>query len=211
MPPTLPPTTNLGGPDTTTATEFLNDLMRSVSALWVDQVARVSNIFTRMREGSYTSTELQMDLARMWDPWIAMATFPLQWWSQYSRVLPTLLFVVDPVAETVGPLDAPVTVSLPAGLTLQVDDLHPVGNSQSKTLGGPGPGGNPNPKLDKKHIQAEFSPEGNRILVRLVDLGSGAARKLAGNDITPGFYVGPVYVTEVATRRPLAILYVLVE
>jgi hypothetical protein len=208
----LPPNMNLGGPDTTTATDFLNDWMRSVSALWVDQVGRWSNIYRKMREGSYTSTELQMDLARMWDPWIALATFPVQWWSQYSRTLPTLLFVVDPVAETVGPLDAPVTVSLPAGLTPQVDDLHPLGSLQSKIQGGSVPQEvDPNPKLDKKHIQAEFSPEGNRVLVRLVNLGSGVARMQGENNITPGFYVGPVYVTEVATRRPLALLYVLVE
>lgn len=206
----MPPTgvnTNSTGLDTTTATQFLNDLLTAASSLWLEQFARWSDTFQKLRAGTYTSKQLQMDVARLWDPWLGLATFPVQWWTQFSRTLPTMLFLVDPVAGTAGPLDAPVTVSLPAGLTPQVDDLNPITSISVQTTGDTAS----TPKLEKTHIKVELLDEGNRVSVSLVDLGSDPATRQA-NNITPGFYVGPVYVKEVstATLRPLALLYVLI-
>lgn len=191
-----PPTgTTPSGPDTTTATEFLNDLMLATTGLMQDQLARWSSIFQQMRQGTYEARQLQMDLVRMWDPWIALATFPFQWWTQYSRQLPTMLFIVDEVAETVGPFEAPLNISLPPGVTPAVGDLHQIGG---------------NKQFDASHIQVELTPEGNQVSVTLVDLGSGRTAR-AAKGLDPGLYVGPVYATEVATRRPLALVYVFIE
>ncbi len=188
--------TNSGRRDTTTvATDFLNDLLNATSTLWQDQLARWSNVYQRMRQGSYTLSQLQIDLARMWDPWLTLAAFPTQWGTQYSRQLPTLLFIVDEVAETVGPFDASTNISTPPGSTPEVSDLHQIGGDQ---------------KLDKKHVQVELTPEGSRVSVKLVGLGSGPTERQK-TGITPGLYVGPVYVKELAARRPLALVYVLIE
>lgn len=46
--------------------------------------------------------------------------------------------------------------------------------------------------------------------VTLVDLGRGQSRRTV-QGINPGLYVGAVYATEVATRRPVAIIYALIE
>jgi hypothetical protein len=192
-----PPTagnTNFAGPDITTTTEFLNDLLNATSGVWLDQFGRWSNIIQQLRQGTYKAAQFQKDLVSMWDPWIAMATFPFQWAISNARPLATMLLVVDQVAETVGPVEAPTNISVP-GLTPVLTDLNQLGGNQ---------------KFDKSHVEAEFTPEGNRVSVKLVELGSGpAARLLKG--IVPGLYVGAVYVKEVATPRPLAIVYVLVE
>lgn len=179
------------GPDTTTTTKFLSDLMLTTAGLMNDQVALWSNILQQMRQGTYTASQLQMDLVQMWNPWIAFATFPFQWSRQSSTPLPTMLFVLDEVAETVDPREASLNVSLPLDVTPQVSALHQIGGTQ---------------KVDAKHIQVELSPERNQISVKLVQLGSGPARA-----VSPGFYVGPLYAQEKAARRPLALIYVFIQ
>jgi hypothetical protein len=187
--------TNFGGQDITTATEFLNDLMNATSGVLLDQFGRLSNIIQQLRQGSYTPTQFQMDLSRMWDPLIAMVAFPFQWATSDARPLATMLFVVDQVAETVGPIETPTNISVPPGLTPVVNELNQIGG---------------NLKFDKKHVEAEFTPEGNRVSIKLIALGSGPTARQQ-NGIEPGLYAGAVYVKELATPRPLAIIYVLVE
>jgi hypothetical protein len=103
-------------------------------------------------------------------------------------------------------MDAPTSVFLPPGVTTVVTDLHQIGG----TATGPGPATGPHSIDASKHVRAQFSPARDRVEVTLVDLGRGQSQR-GHRGIRPGLYVGAVYATEVATRRPLAVVFVLVE
>lgn len=194
-PPRTPPRTPPRGSTTTAATDFLNGLILATTALMEEQIGRWSRAVQQMRQGTYEAGQFQRDLVQMWDPWIALATFPFRWGTQASTSLPTILFIVDGVAETVGPFKASLNISLEAGVTPRMGDLYPIEGTQ---------------RFNPAHIQVELTPEGDQLSVRLVDLGSGETERNT-KGLHPGFYVGPVYAVEGATRRPLALVYVLIE
>lgn len=172
----------------------LNDLLNASSAVVVDQVARWSAMIQKMRDGTYTPSEWMSDTVAMWDSWLALWTMPMGQGAQASGQLPTLLLIMDGVAETVGPVASPISLSLPAGVTLEMSDLHQLGG---------------NGVLSKQHVLPLLLPEGNSVEVRLVDLGGGQEQNLA--ELLPaGLYVGPLYAKELATYRPLALVYVLI-
>lgn len=172
----------------------LNDLLSASSAVLVDQAARWSAMIQKMRDGTYTPSQWMSDTVAMWDAWLALWTTPLRQGAQASGQLPTLLLIMDGVAETVGPVASPINLSLPVGVTLEMSDLY--------QLGGDG-------VLDKQHVLPLLLPEGNSVEVRLVDLGGGEGNNLA-QKLPAGLYAGPLYAKELATYRPLALVYVLI-
>jgi hypothetical protein len=198
---------NVGTPagDASTFTDFWSDLLRSSIPIWESQLDLWADALDQVRKGSYGSSQYMRDVVKTWDAWSALLTTSLQFGSP-QRQLPTLLFVVDGDAEFVGPMDAPTSVFLPPGVTTVVTDLYQIGGTGT----GGGHPAEPNRIDANKHVRAQFSPARDRVQVTLVDLGRGQSQR-AARDIVPGLYVGAVYAMEVATRRPLAVVYVLIE
>lgn len=173
----------------------LNELLTASSAVLVDQVARWSSMLQKMRDGTYTSSQWMSDVVGMWDAWLSLVSMPTRLTAQTSGQLPTLLLIMDGVAETVGPVSTPTPLSLPAGVTLEMSDLY--------QLGGTG-------VLDKQHVLPLLLPDGTTVEVRLVNLGGGQTPNLA-QQLPAGLYAGPLYARELATYRPLALVYVLIQ
>jgi len=173
----------------------LNDLMNASTAVLMDQVGRWSQMIQKMREGQYTPSDWMKDVVGMWDSWLGLVPLPSRLGAQAAGgQLPTLLLIMDDVAETVGPVATPTNLSLPPGVTLELSDLH--------QLGGEG-------VLSRKHVLPLLLPDGNSVEVRLVDLGGGPQPHVA-KQLPCGLYVGPLYAKELATYRPLALVYVLI-
>jgi hypothetical protein len=191
--------------DASTFTDFWSDLLRASAPFWESQLDLWADALEQIRKGKYGASQYMQDVVKTWDGWAMLLATSLQFGSP-QRQLPTLLFVVDSDAEFVGPIDAPTSVFLPPGVTTVVTDLYQIGG---KSAGG---GNTAGPRtIDAiKHVRAEFSPARDRVSVTLVDLGRGQSER-SNRGIGPGLYVGVVYATEVATRRPLAVVYVLIE
>jgi hypothetical protein len=171
----------------------LNDLLSASTAILQDQMGRWSQMLVKMRTGSYTSSDWLKDVVGMWDAWLALATVPTRLGTQPTGELPTLLLIMDGVAETVGPTAAPTNLNLPPGVTLELSDLYQLGGSGV---------------LSKNYVLPLLLPDGS-VEVRLVNLGGGATPHVA-TQLPSGLYVGPVYAKELATYRPLALVYVLI-
>jgi len=171
----------------------LNDLLNASSAIMLDQVARWSEMLQKMRTGTYTPSQWMSDVVGMWDAWLSLVAVPTRLGVQTSGQLPTLLLIVDGVAETVGPISTPTNLSLPAGVTLEMSDLYQLGG---------------NGVLDKKYVLPLLLPDGTSVEVRLVDLGGG--QNHIAKQLPSGLYVGSLYAKELATYRPLALVYVLI-
>ena len=143
------------------------------------------------------------DVVKTWDAWAMLLATSLQFGSP-QRQLPTLLFVVDGDAEFVGPMDTPTSVFLPPGVTTVMTDLYQIGGNTA--------GGGPPWDLAASTPASMSGPSSRRrgIGWRSPSLISGEARASeAVRASAPGLYVGAVYAMEVATRRPLAVVYVL--
>ncbi|MDY7232524.1 hypothetical protein [Hyalangium rubrum] len=195
--------------DASSAATFWNDMFQTNFTFWQSQHSRFFSALDKMREGKYDSAQWMQDVAGSWDAWLTLLASPWQASAGRERQLPTLLFVVDGDAEFIGPTDAPTHVFLPDGVTTRVTDLHPVVGAGIAVRGKSLEQGTGNIDANA-HIRAQLSPNRDRVEVSLVDLGRGQSRRKT-QGIDPGLYVGAVYATEVATRRPLAIIYVLVE
>jgi hypothetical protein len=191
--------------DASTFTDYWGDLLRASAPFWESQLDLWADALEQMRVGSYSATQYMRDVVRTWDAWAMLMATSLQF-GRPQRNLPTLLFVVDGDAEFVGPVDAPTSVFLPPGVTTVVTDLYQIGGNAT------GGGQTVGPRsIDAiKHIRAQFSPARDRVEVTLVDLGRGQSER-SNRGIASGLYVGAVYAMEVATRRPLAVVYVLIE
>lgn len=193
-------------PDVSTVTRAWSGMLQATSTFWLSQSGRWSRALDQMRSGAYDSSLLMKDMAGTLDEWTVLAATPCQGVSHSERQLPTLLFVVDGDTEFAGPLEAPTALFLPPGVTMTVTDLY--------LVGGNGTGGShavgPRSVDASAHVQAQLSPQGDQVEVTLVDLGRGQSRRTV-QGINPGLYVGAVYATEVATRRPVAIIYALIE
>jgi hypothetical protein len=189
-----------------TATDYWSSMLQATTSFWQGQLTRWSSALEQMREGTYDASRGMQDIARTWDAWATLMASPCQTGGP-GRQLPTLLFIVDGEAEFVGPQEAPTSVFLPPGVTTVVTDLYRVGGSE--TARGRQTAGTRSIEASA-HVRAQFSPAGDRVEVALVNLGRGQRRR-DKQGISPGLYVGAVYATEVATRRPLAVIYALVE
>ena len=198
---------NVGTPaaDASTFTNSWSDLLRASAPFWQSQLELWTDALDQMRKGSYGGSQYMRDAVRTWDAWTTLMAASLQFGSP-QRQLPTLLFIVDGEAEFVGPVDAPTSVFLPPGVTTVVTDLYPIGGGRT----GGGPTAEPQSIDASKHVRAQFSPARDRVEVTLVNLGRGQSQR-SNRGIGPGLYVGAIYATEVATRRPLAAVYVLIE
>jgi hypothetical protein len=173
----------------------LSDLLNASAAVLQDQVGRWAQILQKMREGSYTTSQWLSDVVGMWDGWLSLVTVPAQLGTQSSGALPSVLLIMDGVAETVGPSATTTNVSLPPGVTLEATDLH--------QLGGDG-------VLNKKYVLPQILPDGSSVEVRLVNLGGDQGQNVA-KQLPAGLYVGPLYAKELATYRPLILIYVQVQ
>jgi hypothetical protein len=191
--------------DASTFTNYWSDLLRASAPFWESQLSLWADALEQIRKGQYGASQYLQDVVKTWDAWAMLLATSLQFGSP-QRQLPTLLFVVDGDAEFEGPVDAPTSVFLPPGVTTVVTDLYQIGG---KSTGGGNIAG-PRSIDASKHVRAEFSPARDRVGVTLVDLGRGQSER-SNRGIAPGLYVGAVYATEVATRRPLAVVYVLIE
>jgi hypothetical protein len=191
--------------DASTFTDYWGDLLRASAPFWESQLDLWADALEQLRKGSYSATQYMRDVVKTWDAWAMLLATSLQFGSP-QRQLPTLLFVVDGDAEFVGPVDAPTSVFLPPGVTTVVTDLYQIGGMST------GGGNTVGPRsIDaSKHVRAQFSPARDQVQVTLVDLGRGQSER-SNRGIAPGLYVGAVYAMEVATRRPLAVVYVLIE
>jgi hypothetical protein len=185
-----------GAVDPAFTQEFLNALQTATLSFWQNQSGRWLGMLQQMREGAYSFPKYLQDVVGMWDSWVSLMAFPFQSSANQTRLLPTLLFVVDGAAETAGPAGAPTSIFVPPGVTPLVTDLYQVGGNATIAA--------------NNHVRVTLSPAGDRVEVSLVDLGSG---KVAREDkkVPPGYYVGAVYATEVATRRPLAVIHARIE
>lgn len=193
------------GTDAPTFTDSLSELVRASLPFLEDQLNLWTGALDQIRKGTYGSSQYLRDVVTSWDKWAMLLMTSLQP-GRPQRQLPTLLFIVDGDAEFVGPVDAPASIFLPPGVTTVVTDLYQVGGSGA----GGGNIAGPHSIDASQHVRAEFSPARDRVGVTLVDLGRGKSQRDA-RGIGPGLYVGAVYATEVATRRPLAVIYVLIE
>lgn len=193
-------------PDISTITNYWTDMVQATSNFWLGQASRWSRALQQMRTGTYAPASWAQDVMGAMDDWTQLMATPCQWMPQAERQLPTFLFVVDGDTEFSGPTDAPAAVFLPPGVTITVTDLYHVG--ADGTGGSQAVGTSSISATD--HVQAQLSPQSDRVEVTLVNLGRGESRRTV-QGINPGLYVGAVYATEVATRRPLAIVYALIE
>jgi hypothetical protein len=191
--------------DASTFTDYWSDLLRASAPIWQSQLDLWADALKQIRKGNYGTSQYMRDVVKSWDAWAMLLATSVQFQNS-QRQLPTLLFVVDGDAEFVGPMDAPTSVFLPPGVTTVVTDLYRIGGN---TKGG-GNTAEPRSIDASKHVRAEFSPARDRVGVTLVDLGRGQSQR-GSRGIAPGLYVGAVYAMEVATRRPLAVVYVLIE
>jgi hypothetical protein len=192
---------------TTTAVHHLDELVKATATFWQGQLGRWTGILQKARAGTYDSTQWIQDVVGMWDAWIDLATIPFQLAAGQAKQLPSLLFVVDGDAEFCPPGDAPTNLFLPPGVTTEVSDLYRVGDD-ILAVGQPASGSRT--ISAQAHVRARLSPEGDRVVVTLVDIGRGkSARELKG--IFPGLYVGAVFAREGSERRPLAIICALIE
>lgn len=209
MPTATPPPDNKAGtpaPDTSTVTHYWTDMLQATSTFWLGQAGRWSRALDQMRSGTYDSSTWMQDMAGAMDEWTQWMATPCQWMPQAERQLPTFLFVVDGDTEFYGPVGAPTAVFLPPDVTMTVTDLYLIGGDGT---GGSSAAGTRSINANA-HVQAQLSPGGDRVEITLVNLGRGQSRRTV-QGINPGLYVGAVYASEVATRRPLAIVYALVE
>jgi len=197
--PGKPPT------DSTSFTDYWGELLRASAPFWEGQLDLWADALEQMRKGNYGASQYMQDVVKTWDSWAMLLATSMRFGSP-QRQLPTLLFVVDGDAEFVGPMDAPTSVFLPPGVTTAVTDLYQIGG---KSTGGGSTGG-PRSIDASQHVRAQFSPARDQVEVTLVDLGRGQSER-SNRGIAPGLYVGAVYAMEVATRRPLAVVYVLIE
>ncbi|HYO74715.1 MAG TPA: hypothetical protein VEU33_52460 [Archangium sp.] len=192
---------------TTTAVHHLEEFLKASTSFWQDQLGRWTGILQKVREGNYDSTQWMQDAVGMLDSWLGLAAIPFQLAAGQARQLPTLLFVVDGDAEFSPPGDAPTHLFLPFGVTPEVSDLYRVGDDI--LAGGPPVSGNRTISA-QAHVRARLSPEGDRVVVTLVDIGRGkSVREQKG--IFPGLYAGAVFAREGSERRPLAIICALFE
>ena len=190
--------TKFGAPDPTTATEFMNDLINTTTSLWQDQLARWASAYQKMRQGKYDAQQLQADISRMWEPWFTLAAFPFQWGQSSTSQLPTLLLIVDAVAQVVGPFDVLANIHFPEteNVTFELADLHQLGGSAT---------------FKARYVELTSTPGGNRLSVGLVNLQETRDATDEAERLEPGLFIGPVYFMENSTPRPVALLYVLVE
>ena len=200
------------GPDATTATDIPERPDESHHHLLAATSSAAGPASSEVSGGNLRRPrQLQMDLARNVGRVDRLGDRPLPVWSQDSRALPTLLFVVDRSPRSVAPWTPQLTVSLPPGVTPQVDDLYPIGSIQTKTAANHPAGGEPQSKA------REETHPGRALAGGKPDIGhpgrSRQRQERAQKDQkqSPGPLCRPVYVKEVATRRPLALIYVLIE
>jgi len=192
---------------TTTAVHRLDEFLKAGTTFWQDQLGRWTGILQKVRAGTYDSTQWLQDVVGMWDAVIDLANVPVQVAAGREKQLPTLLFVVDGDAEFCPPGDAPIHLFLPPGVTPEVSDLYRVGDD---ILAAGPPASGSRTISARAHVRARLSPEGDRVVVTLVDIGRGrSVREQKG--IFPGLYAGAVFVREGSERRPLAIICALIE
>lgn len=192
---------------TTTAVHQLDEVLKASTTFFQDQLGRWTGILQKVRAGTYDSTQWMQDALGMLDDWINLATVPFQLAAGSEKELPTLLFVVDGDAEFSPPGDAPTNIFLPPGVTPEVSDLYRVGDD---ILAGGPPASGSRTISSQAHVRARLSPEGDRVVVTLVDIGRGkSVREQRG--IFPGLYAGAVFAREGSERRPLAIVCALFE
>ncbi|HEX5749984.1 MAG TPA: hypothetical protein VFZ09_27390 [Archangium sp.] len=195
------------GTGTTTAVHRLDEFLKASTSFWQDQLGRWTGILQKVRAGTYDSTQWMQDTLGMVDAWIDLATVPFQLAAGRENPLPTLLFVVDGDAEFSPPGDAATNIFLPPGVTPEVSDLYRVGDD---ILAGGPPVSGSRTISSRAHVRARLSPEGDRVVVTLVDIGRGrSVREQKG--IFPGLYAGAVFAREGSERRPLAIICALFE
>jgi hypothetical protein len=176
------------GVDPALTQELLNALQAASISFWQNQSTRWLGMLQRMRAGTYDASQFAQDVVSMWDNWAALAAFPVQFGVSQTRQLPTLLFVVDGVAENSGPATAPTPFFVPSGVTIELTDLFQVGGTEKIAA--------------KDFIRATLSPTGDRMVLTLIDIDKGKFQS--------GLYVGAVFAPELAARRPLAVVHVFI-
>jgi hypothetical protein len=190
-----------------TFTDCWSDLLQASLPFFESQLNVLADALAQMqmRKGSYGGSQYIQDVISTWEGWATLVMTSLQFGTT-PQGLPALSLIVDGDAELVGPMGTPTSVLLPPGVTTVVTDLHRIGGRAT----GDGPTAEPQSIDASRHVRAQLSPARDRVEVTLVDLGRGQSER-DGRGIVPGLYVGAVYAMEAETRRPLAVLYVLVE
>ncbi|HEX8434321.1 hypothetical protein [Archangium sp.] len=168
--------------------DYLNALQAASISFWQNQSTRWLGMLQRMREGTYDASQFAQDAVFMWDNWVSLAAFPVQFGVSQTRQLPTLLFVVDGIAENSGPATAPTPIFVPSGVTIELTDLYRVGGNATIAA--------------KDFIRVTLSQTGDRMELTLIDIDKGKFQ--------PGLYVGAVYAPELAARRPLAVVHIFI-
>jgi hypothetical protein len=193
--------------DAPTGTDYWSDLLQASLPFFESQLNLLADALAQMqpRKRSYGGTQYLQDVISTWDGWATLVMTSLQFGATPQH-LPTLNFIVDGDAELVGPMGTSTSVSLPPGVTTFVTDLCRIGGRTADSGLTEGPH-----SIDaSRHVRTQLSPAGDRVEVTLVDLGRGQSER-DGRGIVPGLYVGAVYAMEAETRRPLAVVYVLVK
>jgi hypothetical protein len=180
---------NFGQVGATPGFQYWNDLVNVSMSLMEQQAALFSGVFQKMATSNGDPTAWNQQFWDLWMGWLTTAqtamSFPWQWMARYQGDVPSMVFMVDGVAETQGPFGVMTPVD-PQGLTVTTTDLFQVGGSGVISA--------------EAHVQAWTSQDGNRLEVSLVNLGGAA--------ISPGLYIGVAYAYETPVRRPLALLHV---
>jgi hypothetical protein len=152
------------------------------------------------RSGQSGQSDRMMDLWRQWvTSWMGVAAFPYQWWYTRAQTPPTLIFLLDPVAQA-SPRDqaAPSPIDL-SGATLESTDLYAVGGEAA--AGG-------SRVISRDSVKAVATDDGRRVSVSLVNLRDAFSQI---PDPKTGIYLGAVHVREESVRRPVAMVALFVE
>jgi hypothetical protein len=183
---------NFGQLGSTPAFQYWNDLVNVSMNLMEQNAALFSGVFQKIATSNGDPTAWSQQFWDTWMGWLSTTQtamlFPWQWMARYQGDVPSMVFMVDGVAETQGPSSV-MTPSDPQGLTVAATDLF--------QAGGPGV------ISAEAHVQVGTSQDGNRLEVSLVNLRAAAP--------APGLYVGIAYAYETPVRRPLALLHVYVH
>lgn len=173
--------------------EYFNDMMSATTAFWQEQAMGWAGLVQRMMEtpAAPAQTARETNANDAWQRWLSLFTSPVWWLTRYQAEAPTVLLVAESQAEMAGPSVAQTLVSVPDGAQVEVTDLQRIGTGAS---------------LPRTHLDVQLLPGGNRVEVKLVNLGNSAERKARS-----GLFAAVVYAKEQATRRPLAFVVAYIE
>jgi len=177
--------------------QYWDDAVNVSRWLWQEQILRWSGTWQRVMTSQGSPRAWMEDAFQLWMGWIqamgGLSAFPVEWAARRTMTVPNLVFMIDDVAESAPPQEAPTNVTA-EGLIVGATDLHRAGGAE---------------RIPAGCVEVALLARGNRVQVTLVGLARGVDQ--AENRRVPGLYMGVAYAYERPNMRPLAVVLVHVQ